>query len=261
MRRLVLIHWKKEEGTPKAALLQKAGYEVALEAPPDPTRLRVWVENPPAAFLIDLSRRATEGISLGIGFRRRKKTRRTPIVFMGGESEGVEKARRLLPDAAYVDWNRAPRDLQAAVERKVEEKPVVPDTMAGYSGTPLPKKLGIKESSVVALLGAPKDFEAKLEPLPEGVQFKREWLEGTTVAMLFVKSLSDYERRLPGAAKKVGEGSRLWVAWPKKASGIKTDITETSVRELGLKIGLVDYKICAIDETWSGLCFARRREK
>ena len=134
--------------------------------------------------------------------------------------------------------------------------------MAGYSGTPLPKKLGIKPGSAVALLGAPDGFvERTLGALPEGATIGRSSRSAFNVGLLFARSKADLARRFPAAAKAMGEPGALWILWPKKASGVVTDLAENAVRDVGLCGGLVDYKVAAIDATWSGLCFARRKTK
>ena len=129
---------------------------------------------------------------------------------------------------------------------------------AGYSGTPLPKKLGIKEGSSVALVGAPPDFEATLGALPPGARTRRAAGRDAAVLLLFARNLAALGRALPGASRAVAAGGRLWICWPKKASGLATDLGEDDIRALLLPKGWVDYKVCAVDATWSGLCFARR---
>ena len=129
--------------------------------------------------------------------------------------------------------------------------------MAGYSGTPLVKKLGIKENAVVALVGAPRDFEKTLGRLPGGVTLRRRAGSRADLTLWFAKSARDLEGRIARMAASIGRDG-LWIAWPKKASGVVTDLSEGLVRRSGLATGLVDYKICAIDATWSGLRFARR---
>ena len=130
---------------------------------------------------------------------------------------------------------------------------------AGYSGTPLPKKLGIREKYCVALINAPSRFERKLQPLPEGAQIVAQ-ASGANVAVHFATSQADLARDFRPLAKVLPQKTALWIAWPKQASGIATDLKEDVVREFGLGEGWVDYKVCAIDETWSGLCFARRKK-
>ena len=127
--------------------------------------------------------------------------------------------------------------------------------MAGYSGTPLPRKLGIKEGHRVALLDAPGDFEKVLGDLPAAVSLRRGFA-GTApldVIVFFVTRRADLERRLASAHSRMAPAAGLWIAWPKKGSGVATDMTEGAVREVALPTGLVDNKVCAIDDTWSGL--------
>ena len=140
---------------------------------------------------------------------------------------------------------------------RIVAKPVIPSSSTGYSGTPLPKKLGIKEGSGILLVNPPDRFERKLEPLPKGASFVDD-AASARVAVLFGGSQAELARDFGELAKALPEKSVLWIAWPKKASGVKTDLTENVVREFGLDAGWVDYKVCSIDETWSGLCFARR---
>ncbi len=132
--------------------------------------------------------------------------------------------------------------------------------VAGYSGTPLPKKLGIREASRVALLRAPGGFDATLGALPAGARLQRD-LRGTApvdVALLFTTSRADLEARFAKARDRIAKDGGLWVCWPKKSSGVATDLTEDVARVVGLAHGLVDNKVCAVDETWSGLRFVWR---
>jgi hypothetical protein len=125
--------------------------------------------------------------------------------------------------------------------------------MAGYSGTPLPKKLGIKPESTLALVGAPEDFDATLGDLPEAVRIRTSATGSADVVVAFFTERLKLERRLGVLARVIHPNGGLWIAWPKRASGVDTDVTEDVVREIGLAGGLVDNKVCAIDATWSGL--------
>jgi hypothetical protein len=127
-------------------------------------------------------------------------------------------------------------------------------TNAGYSGTPLPRKLGIKPGHRVALLGAPDGFEADtLGELPDGVGVVRRAGGEADVIVSFHTSRAELERRLPALRAMMEPAAGLWIAWPKRASKVPTDMTEDVVREIALPTGLVDNKVCAIDATWSGL--------
>ncbi|HET8549037.1 MAG TPA: hypothetical protein VFL57_13565 [Bryobacteraceae bacterium] len=255
MARVLLIHWKHEEAGERLELLRQAGFDAELGAL-DPRELLAIPDNPPDAIVIDLGRLPSHGREVGGALRRRKATRNVPIVFAGGSPEAVAKVKSLLPDATFTDWSRIGPALSKALRSKPAE-PVVPGAMAGYSGTPLPRKLGIKPNTTVALLGAPPGFETKLEPLPEGVRVRRRAGTADRV-LLFVQSSASLAEKFAAAAASVQESGGLWLVWPKKTSRITTDLGEAQVRKFGLAAGWVDYKICAVDETWSGLQFARR---
>ncbi len=131
---------------------------------------------------------------------------------------------------------------------------------AGYSGTPLVRKLGIKPESRLGLIGAPEGFDETLGELPPGVGVRRR-LRGQPfdVIVAFHARRADLERRLPALTAALDPAGGLWLAWPKRASGVATDVTEDVVRSLGLAAGLVDNKVCAIDHVWSGLRLVYRR--
>jgi hypothetical protein len=124
---------------------------------------------------------------------------------------------------------------------------------AGYSGTPLPKKLGIKPDARVGLIAAPSGFADVLGELPPGVSVRFRARGPLDVVVAFFIRRTELERRLPALIGALDQAGGLWIAWPKRASGLATDVTEGVVRELGLAAGLVDNKVCAIDEIWSGL--------
>ncbi|MBV8981127.1 MAG: DUF3052 domain-containing protein [Acidimicrobiia bacterium] len=131
---------------------------------------------------------------------------------------------------------------------------------AGYSGTPLAKKLGIRAGDTVVLVGAPDGFEAELEGLPDGVTLKRRSGGRPHVVVLFTTQASELARRFEPLAKSIFPDGSLWIAWPKKSSGVTTDVNENRLRDVGLPHGLVDNKVCAVNEVWSGLRFVWRKE-
>lgn len=130
--------------------------------------------------------------------------------------------------------------------------------MAGYSGTPLVKKLGIKPGFRIAFLHAPEDAIASIELPAEITVSSAGSRQPLDFILLFVKSKQELAKKFSPAAAKLKPDGMLWISWPKKTSGIKTDLTDNVVRELGLSEGLVDVKVCAVDETWSGLKFVFR---
>jgi hypothetical protein len=130
--------------------------------------------------------------------------------------------------------------------------------MAGYSGTPLVKKLGIKPGQRIALVSRPAGYRKTLVQLPGSVNCAEQLSEELDFIQLFVTSQAELKRRFAQAKACLAATGSLWVSWPKKASGVTSDLNENIVREIGLALGLVDVKVCAVDETWSGLKFVYR---
>jgi len=132
--------------------------------------------------------------------------------------------------------------------------------MAGYSGTPLAKKLGINADAKVFADGAPSDYASLLAPLPDGVTFVNKLTNSVDVVHLFTKSASELDAKLRRWREAIKPDASIWISWPKKASKVPTDITEDVIREIALPMGYVDVKVCAVDETWSGLKLVIRKE-
>ena len=253
--RIFLVHWNKDEAPRRAQKLAKLGHDVAtLWNSKDSSQLKP--KHTPELFVIDLERIPSHGREIAGYFRRQKTTRNVPILFLGGDAEHIAKTRILLPDATFGEWTSIKSAIAKAI-RTAPEVRAVPGTMAGYSGTPLPKKLGIRGGSRVVLVNPPERFERKLEPFPDEAEIIDD-ARDANVAVLFVKSEAELIRHFR-LARDLPQKVAFWIAWPKQASGIKTDLKEGVIREFGLAHGWVDYKICAVDATWSGLCFARRK--
>jgi CheY-like chemotaxis protein len=258
MKRVYLVHWNADEAALRASRLRQAGYEVAGELFRGPDSLRALRAAPPAAVVIDLSRLPSHGLAVALALRQMKATRGIPLVFAGGEAEKVARVREQLPDAVFTDWGRIRSALTGALAHP-PASPVVPRSVfEPYAGRPLALKLGIKPHMLVSLVGAPPGFESTLEGLPAAVRLLRKPEAGVVLTVWFVRSQKELRTGIGRMAAQLTEGS-LWIAWPKKGSSLATDLTQQDVRETGLAAGLVDYKICAIDDTWSGLLFTRRK--
>jgi hypothetical protein len=132
--------------------------------------------------------------------------------------------------------------------------------MAGYSGTPLPQKLGIKPGTIVVLIDAPDNYRKLLGEIPSGVNFGMRPVGNTKFVHLFATRRNELAKQLSILRRKIAEDASIWVSWPKKSSGVATDITEDVIRAVALPLGFVDIKVCAVDETWSGLKLMIRRE-
>ena len=255
--RVRLIHWNADEAREAAARLRAAGYTVQ-SGPVDGSTIKALRNTPPAAVVIDLSRLPSGGRDIGVALRMSPATRAVPLVFVGGEAEKVQPIRRLLPDAVFTTWPRIRGSLKKAIENPPASPVAHRSVFAAYAGTTLSKKLGIKAGATVALLDAPDKFDEMLGELPGGVTIRRAARGRPDLMIWFTRSQADVERRIARLGAMAGDGG-LWVAWPKRTSGVETDLTQALVREIGLARGLVDYKVCSVDEVWTGLRFTRRK--
>jgi hypothetical protein len=201
-----------------------------------------------------------QGRDVGVALRHSKTTRSVPLLFVAGDPEKVERVRQSLPDAVYTTWDRIRLALEDAIANPPAVTVVPRSVLAGYSGTPLAKKLSIAPNAVVALVDAPPGLEDLLGDLPEGVKVRRQTKGRRNLTIWFTRSSKDLEDGIVRMARLAEQGP-LWIAWPKQTSPLKSDLTQAEVRKIGLATGLVDYKVCAIDAIWSGLLFTRRDAK
>jgi hypothetical protein len=258
MSRIRLLHRKPEDAEPVLATLRNAGFEVDYDATTQGFTVAVR-RSPPDAFVIDLSKLPSHGREIGVWLRGQKSTRMIPILFLGGEPGKVETVRQKLPDAAYCEPNR----LLPALKKCLKDRPVNPvvpqQMMDRYATRTTAQKLGINDGARVAVVDAPRDYAQVIGTLPDGVEFDEENRDGCAVTVWFVEDPETLLAALP-KMRKAAAKSRLWVAWPKKAARKDSLLSESLVREMGIEHGLVDYKICSLNNTWSGLCFALKKE-
>src|SRR5262252_683166 len=132
--------------------------------------------------------------------------------------------------------------------------------MEGYSGTPLTQKLGIKPGMIVVAIGPPDNYRKLLNPIPSGVNFASRPVGNSKFIHLFVMRRSELLKQLSILRGKIAEDAMVWVSWPKKSSGVASDVTEDVIRAVALPLGFVDIKVCAVDEIWSGLKLMIRKE-
>lgn len=132
--------------------------------------------------------------------------------------------------------------------------------MAGYSATPLPKKLGIKENFKICVKNPPSNYEQLISPLPKGVKVSRQLSSDLDMVHFFTKSRDELSSNIEKLTSTIKQNGMIWISWPKKSSKVPTDVTEDVIREVILPVGLVDIKVCAVDEIWSGLKLVIRRE-
>jgi len=257
-RRIRFIHWNAEEAKEKGEWLSAQGFAVEWEVPNGPDFFRKLNANPPDVVVIDLSRLPSQGRDAALAIRQYKVMRFMPIVFVGGDPEKVDRIRSLVHEAEYTDWE----NLLPSIDRSAANPPKNPSAplsrLAGYAGVPLAKKLGIRSNTAVLLIDPPRGFRKTIDGLPEGTAIRKGWSKNPDVVLWFVRAKADLITRIKKMATSLS-GGRLWIIWPKKTPGGRSDLTQNIVRETGLAAGLVDYKICSINSEWSGLLFARRR--
>ena len=259
MRRVRLIHWNAIEANQKASILKSGGYDVEVVLPFMPQLLRQLREHPPDAVVIDLSRLPAQGRDLGLLLRHNKSTRFIPLLFVDGERSKVAQIKKLLPDACYTSWDKICPSLKRAIAHPLKSPVASKSVFDAYAGRPLTQKLGIQADSVLAFVHAPSDFRKKLRTIPSGVTIKARASKGADLTLWFNRSRAEYVQGVNTMAKTIGSG-KLWIIWPKQGGPFAADLTEAVVRTNGLAVGLVDYKICSIDEAWSGLLFTRRKK-
>lgn len=259
MPRARLLHWKESEAGPHIEALRKAGYQVDYEEQFRPALMKEWRDSPPDAFVIDLSRLPSHGREIAIALRHSPRTRAVPIVFCGGEEEKVARIRGELPDASYCALPKLRSTLRTALANRPAD-PVKPlQMMDRYGSRSAAQKLGIKESSTVRLVEPPRNAVQALGDLPHNVEILDDTSIGTaSVTLCF---LHEAHSLLPTLSRVRGLAgtSKLWILWRKGGSAARGDVTENALRQNAMALGLVDYKICSVNNVWSAMLFAAKR--
>jgi CheY-like chemotaxis protein len=249
-----VIHWKQAEAGPLLATCRNAGFETEYLEGDGGAICRAIRTRPPDAIVIDLSRLPSHGREVGVWLRNQKGTRHIPIVFIGGDPAKITAVRALLPDAAYCELPKLAATLKKLAKAGPAKSPVTPPgIMARYREKSAAEKLGIGAAARVAVVDAPRDFPELLGPLPAGVEFQEE---PAALTLWFVhgrEGLMESLREMRALAAK----TKLWLVWRKGATG--AGLTQNALREATSAVGLVDYKICAVDGRWSAMLFARRK--
>ena len=257
MAKLQIISSDRKRISGLLELLEVAGHKI-LAGPMNEHIRQQLLDQPPQAIIFDADRAPATARDTGIFLRRQKATRNIILVYLGGTAERVREIKLHLPDAVFTTEAKLVKDLERSLANP-PEAPTIPESVfAGYSGRPLPAKLGIKPGMRVQLIDAPPGMTDLLTPLPASVEIGSKG-ESPDLTLWFVTSRSGLTTDLLSVLKRCRDG-KLWIAWPKKSSGFSTDLTQAEVRKNGLDAGWVDFKICAIDATWSALCFTKRKE-
>jgi hypothetical protein len=200
----------------------------------------------------------SHGREAGIFLRGSKSTRHIPILFVGGAPDKVEAVRKVLPDAIYASPETLIRNIARA---KPPAAPVVPPQMMDrYGGRTAAQKLGIKEGASIGVVDPPRDYASAVGALPRGAVFHEQPRQPCSVTLWFVEDPESFHAALR-RMRAIAECTKLWVLWPKKTARPNSGLDENLIRNAAMAVGLVDYKVCAVDKTWSALAFAARKER
>ncbi len=255
-KRVRVIHWRDAEAAPLIAAVRSHGFEPENLADSNGAAVaRAIGASMPDAILIDLSRLPSQGREIGVWLRNRKSTRGIPLVFVNGQPEKTEKIRAVIPDALYASPDDLCSVLKSACAGRVADPIIPPSPMERFKGKTAAQKLGIVAASTVAVMDAPRDWAAVLGEVPDGVEIREDPEAVQDVTLWFIRdsaAMLAAVRRMRAIAAK----TKLWVIWPKGKANL---FREGSIREMGIENGLVDYKICSVNEHWSGMLFARKK--
>lgn len=251
MPRLRVIHWREAEASALIETCREAGFRVQYDAGGGTAVIRAIRANLPDLFVIDLSRLPSHGREVALWLRRTKSTRSIPLVFVGGELSKVAAIRALLPDAWYCE----PRNVASTLRRALRaaataREPVAPAPVPEKAAV---QKLGIAAGAAVAVIQPPRDFPDLLGEIPGDVEFTE------SPAPLTLWFLHDPESLMEGLQemRRLTVRTKLWLLWRK--GGTAEGLTQNRVREIAREAGLVDYKICSVNQSWSAMLFARKK--
>jgi hypothetical protein len=251
MARIRMLQWRDPEAL--LGVLRKAGHKVDHEVRPTITSIR---KANPEAIVIDLSITPSRGRDFAVYLRGAKSTRHLPLIFVDGEPEKVQKIKELLPDAVYTTLSQVASATKRAMSKAPAAPVVPPQYMQRWTARTTAQKMGIKEGSRVALLDPPHDYARVLGELPKDVALEEDPQEVLPVTIWFVRDPEEYIRALP-RKRALAARSKFWVVWPK---GQRDGINQFVIRETALQLGLVDYKICSLNEVWTGMVFAVKKK-
>ena len=269
-----LICWNEADAIARARILRRAGYHVIADPPENAGgaknpggMVRYFRELSPDAVVIDLDRLPSHGRELGLSLRASKSTRHLRLVFAGGVPAKVELVRAAIPDAIFTPWDD---DVAAAIERtfaqpeapRLASRELSKATGPGSLPGSLERKLDIKPQTRFAIVSVNRSdnqwLDEVLASIPDGAIRQRRIDAATTLALFPVASRRDLMRAFDQARASLPPKASLWIVHPKQTSALAADFNQDDVREAGLALGFVDYKVCAVDKDWSALKFARR---
>ena len=264
MSRIQLLHWNAIEARDYIDLLRANGYDVQYCAAFRPALMKSWRESPPDAFVIDLSRLPSHGREIAIALRHSPATQRIPVVFCEGAEKKISRIKAEVPDCIFAKRST----LRSALKRAIAHPPGDPVTpkamMDRYASRTSAQKLGIKPSSTVFLIDPPRNAASVIGELPPHVELLEFDLAETrdarraAVTLCFVRDLDALQSTLSTLRGRAAD-TKLWLLWRNGAQKEHSAVTERVVRDRANSLGLVDYKICSVNQIWSAMLFALKK--
>jgi hypothetical protein len=254
-----LVCWNEDEARERVESLAGSGFEIDGSPFKVSGLITHFKKLAPAAVLIDLDRKPSYGQAVAGMLRQSPSTRHLPLVLAGGAPEKLERIRKELPDVVFVEWKNAARALKKAIAHPVINPALPVPHMMRYQGSGLITKLGLKPNQKVALIAPPEGFEELVGEWPEGCEIQPKFTGRTELAIWFIRSAREMVAVADHLGVRLRKGVSAWICYPKKAGRHKVDFNGFDVRAACLEVGLVDYKICAIDADWTGMKFTRKR--
>ena len=250
-----LISWS-ESAPQRAQELEARGFRVDA-SPLEMSRVIGRIaELAPAAVVIDLDRKPSHGKAVAVVLQSAKSTRAIPLVIAGGPEEKAAHIQGDLPGAVFTRWEKAAAAVKRAIANPLAMVVKPKSYMEQWAGRTLAKKLDLKPGMRVALIGAPEEFIDKLGDPPEGIEFDDQFSRGAKMLIWFVRSAAELAEGFDFMSARMAPGVEFWVMHPKVSGRLRSDFTQLDVRRAANAIGMVDYKICSVDQDWSGMKIA-----
>ena len=257
MKTVKLLSWH-EDIAAKAASLRQRGLKIdATPLIKTSGLIGELAELNPAVLVLDLDKLPSKSREIAEVLRSSKSAHHIPILFAGGQPEKTQRLRSENPNATYATWTEAPRALANLLKHPPSTPASVP--LRNFSSTPLLKKLGINPNLEIALIAPPDAFEELLGDLPENTILTSRIQPTTNLALCFIRSLADLAATLDLLTLRLPRQVSVWIVHPKRTARHPVDFNQNYVRDQSLAAGLVDYKVCSIDNVWSALKFSWRK--
>lgn len=253
MPRVRIVHWKAAQAGPLIEACRGSGFEAEYDAVRGNEVIKLIRANPPDAVVFDLTWLPSHSREVAVYLRGTKYARSIPLIFVDGAPEKIEAIRKVLPDATYTSLRRVRAAIKAAKPLDHPVRP--PGIMERYGSRTVAQKLGIRDGSTVAVIDPPRDYVAALGPLPKNVEVVEDPRSLQSITLWFVNDARAYQAAA-AHMRTIAAETKLWVIWRK---GQRGGLTDRSIREGADEAGLVDYKICAVNEKWSAVALARRK--